>query len=63
MRTLLTVNLASLVCAAPGIMGAFSFFFSANYCRVDSPVDDGGPDMRKYRRIGIVGSVCVWRRG
>ena len=42
-----------------GMMGAFSFFFSSNYGQIDSLVDDGGADMRKYRWIGFVAPVCV----
>ena len=42
-----------------GVMGAFSFFFSSNYGQVDSLVDDGGEEMKRYRRLGLIGPVYV----
>ena len=37
-----------------GVMGAFSFFFSANYGQIDSLVDDGEKTFRKYRLIALI---------
>ena len=42
-----------------GVMGAFSFFFSANYGQIDSLVDDGGKTFRKYRLIALIGPAYV----
>ena len=42
-----------------GTMGAFAFFFSANYGQIDSLVDDGGKAFRKYRVIAFVSQVYV----
>ena len=42
-----------------GIMGAFSFFFSANYSQIDSLVDDGGKRFRRYRIIALIGPLCI----
>ncbi|MBQ4487237.1 MAG: hypothetical protein II936_09565 [Oscillospiraceae bacterium] len=37
-----------------GTIGAFSFFFSANYGQIDSLVDDGREDYNKYRLIPFI---------
>ena len=42
-----------------GVMGAFSFFFSANFGQIDSLVDGGEAQYRKYRTIALVGPLCV----
>ena len=42
-----------------GAVGAFSFFFSANYGQIDSLVDDGGKEFRRWRIAAWVGPVCV----
>lgn len=42
-----------------GTMGAFSFFFSANFGQIDSLVDDGGKSVRKYRLFGLIGPIYV----
>ncbi len=42
-----------------GVMGAFSFFFSANYGQIDSLVDDGEKTFRKYRLIALIGPAYV----
>ena len=42
-----------------GVMGTFSFFFSANYGPIDTLVDDGSPMFRKNRLIGVLGPICV----
>ena len=42
-----------------GIMGGFSFFFSANYGQFDSLVDDGSGAYAKYRRISSIAPICV----
>lgn len=42
-----------------GFMGAFSFFFSANYGQIDSLVDGGEKQYRKYRIIALIGPICV----
>ena len=40
-----------------GTIGAFSFFFSSNYGQIDSLVDDGSRDLRKYRIIALSGTI------
>ena len=42
-----------------GIVGAFSFFFSANYGLIDSLVDDGSPAFARYRRIAWAGPALI----
>ena len=42
-----------------GIMGAFSFFFSANYGQIDSLVDGGEKQFAKYRIIALIGPAVV----
>ena len=42
-----------------GIMGAFSFFFSANFGQIDSLVDGGEGCFAKYRIIALAGPLCV----
>ena len=42
-----------------GVMGAFSFFFSANNGQIDSLVDGGEKNSAKYRIIAALGPVCV----
>ena len=42
-----------------GGMGAFSFFFSANYGQIDSLVDGGERRFAKYRIIALAGPLCV----
>ena len=42
-----------------GVMGAFSFFFSANYGQIDSLVDGGEKTFRKYRLIALIGPAYV----
>ena len=42
-----------------GVMGAFSFFFSANYGQIDSLVDGDEAGFKKYRIIALIGPVCV----
>lgn len=42
-----------------GLMGGFSWFFSANFGQIDSLVDDGSEDFRRYRRVGLLGPACV----
>lgn len=42
-----------------GTMGAFSFFFSANYGAIDSLVDDGGKAFRKYRVTALLVQIYV----
>jgi len=44
---------------ALGVMGAFSFFFSSNYGQIDSLVDDGGKEFRKYRMVSLIGPLYV----
>ena len=42
-----------------GTMGAFAFFFSANFGQIDSLVDDGSKTFRKYRIIALVVQLYV----
>ena len=42
-----------------GTMGAFAFFFSANYGTIDSLVDDGGEKFKKYRIVALVAQLYV----
>lgn len=42
-----------------GVMGAFSFFFSANFGQIDSLVDGGEAQFRKYRIVALLGPLCV----
>ena len=42
-----------------GSIGAFSFFFSANYGQIDSLVDGGDQEFRRYRLIALAGPLCV----
>ena len=42
-----------------GVMGAFSFFFSANYGQIDSLVDGGEKTFRKHRLIALIGPIYV----
>ena len=42
-----------------GAMGAFAYFFSANYGTIDSLVDSGGKEFRKYRIISSASEVYV----
>jgi hypothetical protein len=40
-------------------MGAFSFFFSANYGQFDSLVDDGSRELARYRLIPLIAPMAV----
>ncbi|MBP3205327.1 MAG: hypothetical protein IJ147_00230 [Lachnospiraceae bacterium] len=42
-----------------GIVGAFSFFLSANYGQMDSLVDDGSKAFGKYRAVGWLGTLLI----
>ena len=42
-----------------GVMGAFSFFFSANFGQVDSLVDGGEAQYGKYRIVALLGPLGV----
>lgn len=42
-----------------GVVGAFAFFFSANFGQIDSLVDDGSKAFRRYRMIGLAGPVLI----
>ena len=42
-----------------GTIGAFSFFFSANYGQIDSLVVDGGAAFRKFRIIALAAQLYV----
>ena len=42
-----------------GAMGAFAFFFSSNFGQIDSLVDDGGAQFRKYRLLALPGPACA----
>ncbi len=42
-----------------GTVGAFAFFFSANFGQIDSLVDDGGKSFAKYRLISSVSIVIA----
>ncbi|MBQ1451238.1 MAG: hypothetical protein II473_02415 [Clostridia bacterium] len=45
-----------------GVMGnsaAFAFFFASNFGQIDSLVDDGGPEFRKYRRIAAAAPISI----
>ena len=42
-----------------GIVGSFLFFFTANYGQMDSIVDDGSKQFRKYRLIGMIAPLAV----
>ena len=42
-----------------GVIGAFSFFFSANFGQIDSLVDAGEADFRKYRLIAVLGPLYI----
>ena len=42
-----------------GTVGAFMFFFSANYGQIDSLVDDGTPAFRKYRLTAACGTAAA----
>ena len=43
-----------------GIIGSFLFFFTANYGQMDSLVDDGSRQFRKYRVIGNLAALGVF---
>ena len=40
-----------------GTVGAFAFFFSANFGQIDSLVDGGEKELARYRVIGIPGAL------
>ena len=42
-----------------GVVGAFSFFFSANYGQIDSLVDDGGERFKRYRAVAWTGPAVI----
>jgi hypothetical protein len=42
-----------------GTVGAFAFFFSANFGQIDSLVDGGGSGFVKYRILGSLGVIVV----
>lgn len=42
-----------------GTIGAFAFFFSANYGQIDSLVDDGGKEFSRYRIIALAGPLVM----
>ena len=43
-----------------GIMGSFLFFLAANYGTIDSLVDDGSKNFRKYRLIALSAPALVF---
>ena len=44
---------------ALGPLGAFAFFFSANFGQIDSLVDDGGRAFKKYRIVALTALLYV----
>lgn len=42
-----------------GTVGAFAFFFSANFGQIDSLVDDGSKQFLKYRIISLSGIIAA----
>ena len=42
-----------------GVVGSFLFFFTANYGQMDSLVDDGSKQFRKYRLIALAAPACI----
>ncbi len=42
-----------------GTVGAFAFFFSANFGQIDSLVDDGSKQFLKYRFISLIGIAAA----
>lgn len=42
-----------------GTMGAFSFFFSANYGQFDSLVDNGNSIFARYRHISLIAPIMI----
>lgn len=42
-----------------GVLGAFLFFFTANYGQMDSLVDDGSKQFWKYRNIALVAPAII----
>lgn len=42
-----------------GVVGSFLFFFTANFGQMDSLVDDGSKQFRKYRLIALAAPVVV----
>ena len=42
-----------------GTIGAFAFFFSANFGQIDSLVDGGEAQYRKHRIIALIGPIYV----
>ena len=42
-----------------GVVGSFLFFFTANYGQMDSLVDDGTKEFRKYRLIALAAPAAL----
>ena len=42
-----------------GTIGCYLFLFSANYGAMDSLVDDGSPELKKYRRIALIAPLIT----
>lgn len=42
-----------------GIMGSFLFFYTSNYGQMDSIVDDGSRQFRKFRFIGMIAPLTI----
>lgn len=42
-----------------GTIGCYLFIFSANYGAMDSLIDDGSPELKKYRRIALVAPLIT----
>ena len=42
-----------------GTIGCYMFLFSANYGAIDSLVDDGSPELKKYRRIAFAAPLAA----
>ena len=42
-----------------GILGSFMFFMAANYGQMDSLVDDGSKEFRKYRLISLAAPIVI----
>ena len=43
-----------------GVVGSFMFFFSSNYGQMDSLVDDGSAQYRKYRLIALAAPAAIF---
>ena len=42
-----------------GNIGCFMFLFSANYGTIDSLIDDGSDELKKYRRIALIAPLVT----